>query len=379
MNSDVSRWKVFCIASDCSIQGSHYAKVWQQHFEGGLKKAVAQTVFPSGIDWLTARQNPHCPKEWTEGGRAEISSRLLGQIKGCLKQGGLDCVISYLYSSDVDPGVVREITRAGIPWVNFFCDSVHVFPLVSEISREVSLAWFPESAAIPKYKEVGARILCAPYAVDCGEKPLVPSRKPRWDVVFAGGPDSRRPQWLGLLVKLGYRVRICGMGWKETETEKRGPPGKSRAREKRWLRAVREPRRVVEAGVRRWLSPAASSVAEGYCREEEWESFLQDAAVNLGLNAVRVGNSYVSYPKLRDFEMPGYGVCYLTQRNADLSAVWEEGEEIEMFGGVAEFLWKMRRLCRDPERRMRLGARGAKAVRERHCWKTRLQQIRESL
>src|SRR5207302_3731378 len=87
--------------------------------------------------------------------RGAMSERLWDQIRSAHTERGLDAVISYCFSSDVDPALIERTVELGIPWINFFCDSTYAFDLVEALARVASLNWFPELAADARYRALG--------------------------------------------------------------------------------------------------------------------------------------------------------------------------------------------------------------------------------
>jgi hypothetical protein len=80
-----------------------------------------------------------------------MSERLWEQIR----QARVDAVISYCFASDIEPTLVKAVVATGVPWINFFCDSTYAFDHVETLACEVSLNWFPESAAEGRYHRLG--------------------------------------------------------------------------------------------------------------------------------------------------------------------------------------------------------------------------------
>src|SRR5207247_1183159 len=108
-------------------------------------------VIPETLDFSWARPRPGEQLD-QDRARAANSEKLWIQIRSAYQSHGLDAVISYCYSHDVELELVERVIKMGVPWVNFYCDSTHMFEKVEALARVVSLNWFPESAAVERYR-----------------------------------------------------------------------------------------------------------------------------------------------------------------------------------------------------------------------------------
>jgi hypothetical protein len=120
-------------------------RVWQRHFYDGLQAALPSVVLPVAVDFGWARP-PWAATPGPSPDRDAMSERLWDQIRTAHAEGALDTVISYCFSSHVDPALIERTVELGIPWINFFCDSTYAFDLVEALARVASLNWFPERA-----------------------------------------------------------------------------------------------------------------------------------------------------------------------------------------------------------------------------------------
>ena len=69
-----------------------------------------------------------------EKDRIKFSEMLLSDIKEQHLQKKIDLFFSYFYSASILPEVIDEIRALGIMTVNFYCNNIHQFDLVSEIA-----------------------------------------------------------------------------------------------------------------------------------------------------------------------------------------------------------------------------------------------------
>jgi hypothetical protein len=340
--------RVFALVPDCHASGNRYAGIWRRHFYDGLAGAAAAVTFPRDVDFTWARP----ASEADPGGspqRAQMSQRLSDQIASVRP----DAVVSYCFASDVDPGLVRDTVAAGIPWINFFCDSVHAFDHVAPLAREASLNWFPESAAEASYRTLGRPMLCRPYALNAAALPDAICNDAVHPLGFVGAAYGTRVLQVAALAVLGCRVTVHGEGWRT---------GRGRAT-----------RFLVRA-----LSPLLG--AGGPLTDPDLTRFVSECRVVLGLNQAPVRRrADRSYLKLRDVEFPGYGACYLTQHNQDVERAFVVGREVLTFRSLLEAAAIAREQAARPALAASIGRAGRRRVLGEHTWATRLGEIVQAL
>jgi len=367
---------VFAIVSDCHASSGHYRALWQRHFYDGLRGAVSRLIIPVDVsfDWSRGGAGVEAADSAAPG--AATSQKLWEQIETAHHQHGLDAVISYCYSRELDPRLVKDTIQFGVPWINFYCDSIHRFSEVANLAGLVSLNWFPERAALPKYRALNVRAACLPYALNPDELPDLTCRQARRQVVFVGLPTTNRITQLGLLRLWGCRVDVRGHGWIGAGDD---PFYSAISRRQRLWNALVSGG-LTEKVMRRLVWPLVRRQAGGSLDDTEYFDFLRESQVVLGLNQSRDERGrFNSYLKLRDLEFPGYGCCYLTEHNEDVAAALEAGTEVLTYQSLPEAAAHLRALRRNPERARRVGARGRARVLTRHTWRVRLLQLAEAL
>ncbi|HET9948979.1 MAG TPA: glycosyltransferase [Longimicrobiales bacterium] len=380
--------RLFVLAPDCHTS-TRFESVWRRHFYEGIRAVVPEAVLPASIDWAWARPPTTAPRGDSPQ-RTRVSEELWRQIRSAADAGGLDAVVSYCFGTDVDPGLVERTVERGIPWVNFYCDSVYAFDLVEDVARVASLNWFPEHGAVDRYRALGRPILCRPYAVhpdalpDVGGAdvggPEIGSPKPVHAAGFVGAANPRRVAILAALRLLGCRVAVRGSGWQRARERTPGAAQmRPRARLRRLRRDLRMDGRLSESVLARALAPlvrrGSRPLADG-----ELVPFLSRCRVVLGLNEGRDERGrWLSYLKLRDVEFPGHGCCYLTQRNEDVEQAFEVGREVLAFGSVREAAALVRECARHPERARAIGRAGRRRVLAEHTWAVRLGELARAL
>ncbi len=363
--------RLFALAPDCHAAGNRYAGVWQRHFYDGLGNSVPTVVFPREVDFTWARPASDAAARGTPE-RAEMSERLGRQIAAAKPQ----VVVSYCFATDIEPGLVRDTVAAGIPWVNFFCDSTYAFDRVAPLAREASLNWFPESAAEPSYRALGRAWLCRPYAVNLDALPDAECAEAIHRVGFVGAARGRRALQLAGLAALGCRVEVRGPGWRAPPRPLVGGVGLRGLVSLARLRAA--PNRIADwlltRALRAWVRPGPP------LDDAELADFVSRCGLVLGLNEGGSGRRRPrSYLKLRDVEFPGYGACYLTQHNQDVALAFDVGREVLTFSGLAEAAALVRDHTARPALARAIGRAGRRRVLGEHTWTTRLGEIARAL
>ena len=367
---------VFALVPDCQTPPNYLHLAWRRHFYEGLRPHVETLVIPHELDFRWARQGHGIDLAPFAAERGRCSEQLLERIKAAHQRQGLDAVLTYCFAFDLELEVVQETIKLGVPWINFFCDSTHMFEKVEPLARLVSLNWFPESAALPSYQSLGVPFLCAPYAWSPEWLPDLTNRSVAREVAFIGFPSSNRITQLGLLRWRGCPVHVRGRGWVDAAH----PPFHNPIPLRKRLRSALAAPHLLEKVLRRLVWPSVRALASGPLKDEEFGEYVRESLILLGLNQGRdARGNLVSYLKFRDMEFPGYGCCYLTEHNEDIPRVFEVGEEILTFQSIAEAAAQIRRLRRDPGLARRLGAAGRRRVLDEHHWGVRLRQLAERL
>lgn len=361
--------RVFALAPDCHTAG-RYGRVWRRHFYDGLQGALPSVVLPADVDFEWARpaagasSGPSAP-------RAATSERLWQQIRAAHGTRGLDAVISYCFSLDIEPTLIERTVALGVPWINFFCDSTYAFDFVEQIARLASLNWFPERAAMPSYRALGRPALCRPYALNSRALPNALCESVDHPVGFVGAPTSNRVLHLARFMLRGSRVAVRGEGWRRVPAAR---ARKAAAPDDRRMRPALGERVLVRA-----LTPLVRNGARPLT-DEEMAPFLSRCRVVLGFNEGRdLNGDYQSYMKLRDVEFPGFGCCYLTQHNEDIEHALDVGREVLTFNHTGEAVGLVRRYNRDPEAARDVGRAGRRRVLAEHTWSARLAELARAL
>lgn len=344
---------------DCHASRSRYGAVWRRHFYEGLTAAGVELTIPEGIDYDWAR--PAQIAMLRDNPEQEATSRRLGEQIDRAMAAGIDAVISYCFSHDLQPDLVERVRAAGVPWINFFCDSTYAFHTVENLARHTSLNWFVESAAEGHYRALDVPYLHAPYALNPLALPDLSCRESERAVTFIGVANRPRIRTLALLRLAGVDVHVRGTGW-QGWLQRNTDDGAAKAALRLALRATMRDR-----------------VGE-HLSEDGFREFVRGSSVLLGLSQGGTGNGpYTSYLKLRDLEFPGFGCCYLAEHSDDIGRVFDTDTEVRSFSSVREARATVRELLSDPAECWQMGQRARQRVLDEHTWSARLPQLADAL
>jgi spore maturation protein CgeB len=94
----------------------------------------------------------------------------------------------------------------------------------------------------------------------------------------------------------------------------------------------------------------------------------------LGVSAIGHCDDFVAL-KLRDFDGPMSGTCYLTQANPDLAAHYEIGKEIVTYCDVDECVDNARHLLSHEDERESIARAGRLRAEREHSWDKRFASV----
>lgn len=350
--------RVFALVPDCHAPQWRLSETWRRHFYDGLEAAGVATVTPIGVSFGWARPLRRDRTPVAEQ-RTVTTNAIRRQIDRCIDQ-GLDAVVSCCFAQDIDLSLVDHVRSRGVPWINFFCDSLHAFEWVRPLAKRTDLNWFVESDARTRYAALGVPSLCAPYAVNPDSLPDASCRSPEFLLSFVGAAHRDRVATVALLRLMGVDIHVGGPGWD---------------------RALRSVRRWGMGSVGRGLvRRLLGGRVLGHLSQDELVAHLRVTQVQLGLSQsggrLGLGRPYL---KLRDIEFPGMGCCYLAQHGADIGNAFDVGGELCTFRSLHEARSLVRELAHDPVRCRELGRRARRRVLDFHTWSARLPQIYEAL
>jgi len=323
-------------------------------------------------------------EEFIKRHRPELEVELLRQVRKAHSQKAINVFFSYFYNSCVTPATIQEIRRWGIMTVNFYCNNVHQFHLVSEIAPAYDYCMVPEKVTLQKYRAVGAN----PIHIQMAANPLIyrPYPLPRdFDVTFVGQRYADRPHIVDYLLRRGINVRVWGPGWLPSASGSApitGGSDKASLLNKARKSGLRFPLKVFRWLARRPMEARLRRIAGPPLPDDELIMMYSRSKISLGFSVV---NDPVpqgepnSHLRLRDFEAPMSGALYTTGFTEELSEYFEPDKEVICYTSKEELADKIRFYLAHPAEAERVRQAGYQRARRDHTWTRRFEQLFQTL
>ncbi len=339
--------------------------------------------------------------------RAETTDRILSELREEHARQRFELFLCYFYNSHFDPEGFNVIRTLGITSINFYCNSIYQFELVAEIAKSVDFSWHSERDARDDYLRAGAK----PVWVQMGADPEVCFRPIRDTCIpracFVGQPYCDRVELATGLLAASLPLDLYGSGWPHPSSN----PGAAQPKQEtappplEYLGRRRNPTASVSSYVdlarrilrndglwrgaariyqilnhRRCLSrnrAALAVVSKG--RAKDVATTYSEYAVGLNFSnvwhdGIPCGRK-ISHVRLRDFEAPMAGTCYLTGYSNELEEFYTLGSEIDAYNCPEELIDKTRFYLTHPEAANSLRRRGQERALSSHTWDHRFREL----
>jgi len=295
-------------------------------------------------------------------------------------------------NTHITPHTLDKLRTLGVTTINFSSDNLDRPQSLKSISSHFDACWVTEPEAVIIMKDFGANPIHLPMAAD--PNIFLPiSTKEKYDISFCGAKNSSRPFYIyKILENTSLSMAVGGSGW-------------SNSRERASARSVADPLYTLryiannitfKEGRRNILADAIHILREPQPSIEvqnklskfllpvlSFPKYIQlysETRVSLGFN--ERGNTWVLpkpvfHHRLRDFEAPMSGACYLMRRLPEMLEYYSEDKEMLFYSSLDELLEKAAYYSR-PEKafvrqRIRIAAR-KRSLRD-HTWENRLQKL----
>jgi len=339
-------------------------------------------------------------RAWSRDGRIEnarVNVDLLALARRLKADGRLDLVFTVIYDDVLQVSTARALRGLGVPMVNYHVDLVGQWHRVLQIGSCFDRLACAQDVHWAGLKRAGIR----PFLMPMAANPPLADEHGSSDtnlfegVLYLGSPWTFRRTVLAEIARAGIALRVYGHNWLAERREAHPrraaePPAKlfhdlayylvGRIREED---AANLTRLVLERLTSRRIlgSTAATLPAEavrGAYQGGEFRSLVRGAAVNLGFTyfSGRPGTAGERrQARLREFEIPMFGGFYLTQRCAEVTALYREGEHLVCWDGTGELLEQLRYYLPRPAERARIAAEGQRHAMAKHTWETRFRGL----
>lgn len=248
-----------------------------------------------------------------------------------------DLLLTQTWGCLVEPEVFSRISNAfGTLVINVAMDDRHqywgrkihgkwdgTYSLIPHIALTLTAA--PE--AVDWYRKEGGAALFFPEASDPGIFHPMPELPKIHDVSFVGSRYGIREKVVTALQNAGIKVTVYGSGWDN-----------------------------------------------GRIANEDVPRLFAQSRIVLGVSAIGHCPDFVGL-KLRDFDAPMSGSCYLTQHNDDLNGLYDVGREIATWHSMDECIEKVRYLLAHDEEREAIAAAGRVRAASDHTWDARFHML----
>ncbi len=248
-----------------------------------------------------------------------------------------DCLLVQTWGCLVEPAIFSRIRNAyGTMVINIAMDDRHQYwgrkfhgewdgthSLIPHIDLTLTAA--PET--VDWYRKEGGAALYFPEASDPEIFHTMPGLPKVHEISFVGSRYGIRERVVTALRKAGIRVTAYGNGWEN-----------------------------------------------GRISIENVPKLFAQSKIVLGVSAIGHCPDFVGL-KLRDFDAPMSGSCYLTQHNNDLNGLYEVGCEIATYRSLGECVERARHLLAHDEEREAIAAAGHSRASTDHTWDARFKML----
>jgi spore maturation protein CgeB len=290
------------------------------------------------------------------------------------------------------PETITWLKEQGAITVNYTMDNLDQSSLVRKIAPHFDVYCVSEPEAVPLLQKMGAHSFLFPMAANPNiYKPYDVSEQ--FDVSFCGTKNSSRPFYIyQLLAKSNFHWALGGSGWANNQ-------------ESASSRAIHDPlytlkyiyrnlnnwsgvRNIMGDALNTILEPKPSSlviqkISEAALPQLSFTEYIKlyaQSRLALGIN--EKGNSYhfphpIFQMRLRDFEAPMSGACYLMRRLPDAMEYFEEDKEMLFYSSIEEIIAKISYYSNSRHdslrQKIRLAAR--KRSLRQHTWEHRFASL----
>jgi spore maturation protein CgeB len=311
--------------------------------------------------------------------RPSLEQALLGQIAEEHRRKPIDLFFSYFYSACVTPATIQAIRNMGIVTVNWYCNAVHQFHLISDIAPAYDYCLVPERFRLDDYRRIGAHpVYCQEAANPMVYQPRTIERD--LDVVFVGQRYGERARYIARLAAAGVSVKVWGPGWL---TPRDPRSGRQRLLARVSLLRSAEGRQIALKRLRsrrRRMSPEIAiprEVVGPQISDNELALIYSRGKIALGLSAVgdvdQDGERQMQV-RARDFEAPMSGVFYLVEYMPELEDFFEIGREIVCYHDLDDLVDRAAYYLAHDQERERIRKAGYRRAVNDHTWQKRLAQ-----
>ncbi len=289
---------------------------------------------------FSADEGKRAMRQKDETARSSFSQKVLDTFRKEQAKKPFDLFFSYLMDGMIDPNVIDEIRKTGVPTCNFSCNNTHQFYHVDELSPHFDYNLHSERDAREKFLAIGATPVWWPMASNPNYfKPYDLPRKEAFS--FVGANYALRARYIAHLLENGIDVQVFGPNWQH----KGRPLWRHLAKRHLLLlktltspsssAQVRTSSLLTEYDFCHYLSMRFPNNFHVPVSDEEMIALYSRSQLSLGFLEVfdrhdPIGG-IIRHVHLREFEAPMSGALYCTGYMDELAEFFEPDKEVIMY------------------------------------------------
>ena len=296
--------------------------------------------------------------------------------------------------NELGADAVARIRSLGIHTMLAVWDNILVPHRVKKIASAFDICWVTEPEAVATYETYGARVFHDTVAAN--PHTYAPTLSPEdVDVSFVGQRSGVREHYAENLAECGIPVELYGVGWASAGSDSASDEQQTRLNVRSAIRHTAAS--LTHANGRAWARAAlVHRLRRRRTRPEIWRAIndrshpplpfpemvdlYSRSKISLGFN--ELGRTYLLRKplysgRLRDFEAPMSGACYIMYRMPNMQACFEEDREILFYSSMEELGDKIR-FYLDPRRdsaRAEIKRRARERAVRDHTWMHRFSSL----
>jgi hypothetical protein len=316
--------------------------------------------------------------------RDKFGENLLAAFRKALAEKSVDLFFAYLMDGMIEPEILAEIHRYGVPMVNFSCNNIHQFDLVDGIAPYFDLNLYAEKEAGIKFSSVRAEALWWPMASN--PKYYYPMDLPRTlTASFVGANYALRANYIRYLLDHNLNVHVYGPYWQLDQDQRWKIPLRTHYYQLRNIFVLDPEKRKTESVVlQHYLQKIALNQTypanfHPPVSDNELVALYSRSKISLGFLEVyeshNPGGKVLQHLHLREFEAPMCGALLCTGYSQELSEMFEPEKEIITYRSMEELLDKVRYYNTHPEAGEPIRMAGRRRALADHTYQQRFRSL----
>jgi spore maturation protein CgeB len=284
----------------------------------------------------------------------------------------------------IEPSVIDQIRKTGVPTCNFSCNNVHQFQMVDDLSPHFDFNLHAEKDVKEKFISIGANPIWWPMASN--PKYFKPKDIKRvYDVTFVGANYALRSQYITHLLVNNIDVHAFGPKWnmvgrtKLRNIVKRLLYTKKTALASSLEEKVKSSTFLSEFDLNNVMIKMFPYNFHSSVSDEELINLYSSSNISLGFLEVfdrhDPSRPVMQHLHLREFEAPMCGALYITGYMKELEEFFEPEKEIITYRNRYELLDKVNYYLVNPEKGEKIRQAGYRRAITQHSYHNRFRML----